>query len=90
MLDYTLRECPFCGNPAEIYDAEPFSWCPNWPTKGIRCSNEFGCPGHSITNLRYHPDSKSMEADKRACWNQRKRKNRNTWDRREETGGEDE
>ena len=38
MIDLTLRECPFCGNPAEIVDAEPFSFMPNTPTKKIRCS----------------------------------------------------
>lgn len=38
MIDLTLKECPFCGNPAEIVDSEPFSFMPNTPTKNIRCS----------------------------------------------------
>jgi len=26
MIDYSLRECPFCGNPAEIVNAELPEW----------------------------------------------------------------
>jgi len=45
MIDYTLRECPFCGNPAEVIYAEPYDWNPGSPTKKIRCSNKYciGC-----------------------------------------------
>lgn len=77
MIDYTLRECPFCGNPAEIVEGEPFSFMPKTPTKRIRCSNEW-CIGHSI-KLRYQPDLESSEAMARNNWNHRKRKNKLTW-----------
>lgn len=78
MIDLSLRECPFCGNPAEIVDAEPFSFMPNTPTKAIRCCSEW-CIGHSIKN-RFQPDLKESEMGSRNEWNTRKRKNKNTWD----------
>ena len=77
-IDFSLRECPFCGNPAEIYEAEPFSFMPDKPTEGIRCCNEW-CIGHTI-KLRYGPDSDMESA--RAVWNIRKRKNKNIWRRK--------
>lgn len=77
MIDKTLRECPFCGNPAEIVDGEPFSFMPNTPTKRIRCSSEY-CFCHSV-NLRFQPDISESKAMARRDWNKRKRKNRNTW-----------
>lgn len=76
--DFTLRECPFCGNPAEIIDAEPFEWNPNIPVKAIRCSNKWGCPGNQI-KIRFSEDSKSSEIAARNNWNKRKRKNKLTW-----------
>ena len=78
MIDYSLRECPFCGNPAEIVEGEPFSFMPKTPTKRIRCSNEYGCPGYYI-NIRYQPDLDISVERARGAWNKRKRKNKNTW-----------
>ncbi len=78
MIDKTLRECPFCGNPAEVIDTEPFEWCPYEPVKMIRCMNEFGCPGHKV-NIRFHPNNEYSMNDARAQWNRRKRKNKITW-----------
>lgn len=77
MIDLTLRECPFCGNPAEIVEGEPFSFMPNIPTKKIRCSWDV-CIGHSINN-RYQSDLKSSEIMARTDWNTRKRKNKITF-----------
>jgi len=81
MIDYTLRECPFCGNPAEIVDSEPYSFMLGKPTKKIRCSSEY-CIGHTI-NRRYQPDLKSSELMAKEDWNRRKRKNKLMWDREE-------
>lgn len=78
MVDYTLRECPFCGNPAEIVEAPPFTFMPNTPTKAIRCSSEW-CIGHSIRN-RFQPDLDSSVTMARNDWNRRKRKNKLTWE----------
>lgn len=80
MIDLTLRECPFCGNPAEIVDDKPFSFMPNMPTKAIRCCNEW-CVGNSI-RLRYQPDLKESVLSARHEWNTRRRKNKNTWDKK--------
>jgi hypothetical protein len=77
MIDLTLRECPFCGNPAEIVDGEPFSFMPKTPTKKIRCCSEY-CIGHTI-NIRYQPDLKESECGARNEWNTRRRKNRLTF-----------
>lgn len=77
MIDLTLRECPFCGNPAEIVDAEPFSFMPNTPTKRIRCSWSM-CIGHSINNS-YQVDLETSETMARNDWNVRKRKNKLTF-----------
>lgn len=77
MIDLTLRECPFCGNPAEIVDAEPFSFMPNTQTKKIRCSWSM-CIGYSIDN-RYQIDLKTSEIMAREDWNIRKRKNKMTF-----------
>ena len=77
MIDYTLRECPFCGNPAEIIEGEPYSWCPYNRVEIIRCSNEY-CIGHSI-DRRFMPDLKSSELMARDDWNTRRRKNKLTW-----------
>ena len=77
MIDFTLRECPFCGNPAEIVDGEPYSFFPDSPTKNIRCSNEW-CVGHRVDN-RYNPELRSTEVMAREEWNQRRRKNKLTW-----------
>lgn len=77
MKDYTLRECPFCGNPAEIVDGKPFSFMQNTPTKQIRCSSEY-CIGHRI-NVRFQPDIEASEHMARNDWNRRKRKNKFTW-----------
>lgn len=77
MIDLTLRECPFCGNPAEIVDAEPFSFMPKTPTKKIRCSWNM-CIGYSINN-RYQIDLETAEIMARNNWNIRKRKNKLTF-----------
>lgn len=79
MIDLTLRECPFCGNPAEIVDAEPFSFMPNTPTKKIRCSWDV-CIGHLINN-RYQIDLEFSETMARRKWNTRKRKNKLTFNK---------
>lgn len=78
MIDVTLRECPFCGNPAEIVDAEPFSFMPNEPTKKIRCSSEY-CIGHSISD-RFQPNLSESVSYARNRWNGRRRKNPITFD----------
>ena len=80
MIDYTLRECPFCGNPAEIVDGKPYEWNPNSPVKVIRCSSEW-CRLHAIDNFSYAADLKSPEIMAREDWNKRKRKNKLTWKR---------
>jgi len=80
MIDYTLRECPFCGNPAEIVNGEPYSFYPNHPTMAIRCSSQW-CRCHTI-DIRYDPDLPSTELMARDDWNKRKRKNKVTWNRR--------
>lgn len=77
MIDKTLRECPFCGNPAEIVDGKPFSFMPNTPTKMIRCSSEY-CIGHSV-EARYQPDLEESFCYVRNQWNCRKRKNKITF-----------
>ena len=74
MIDYTLRECPFCGNPAEIVEDEPFSWWPKEPTMKIRCSSGWCILHH--TNSRFLPEGQQSA---RAMWNTRKRKNKLTW-----------
>lgn len=77
MIDLTLRECPFCGNPAEIVDSEPFSFMPNTPTKNIRCSWSM-CIGYTINN-RYQPGLETSEIMAKNEWNIRKRKNKLTF-----------
>lgn len=77
MNDYTLRECPFCGNPAEIIDSDPYSWLPNVPTKAITCSKVW-CIGREIKR-RFIPNDKLTEVSARLDWNTRRRKNRLTW-----------
>ena len=79
MIDRTLRECPFCGNLAEIVEGEPYSFMPKTPTKKIRCSSEW-CFCNSV-DLRFQPDLPASEAGARAEWNKRKRKNKITWER---------
>lgn len=86
MIDYTLRECPICGNPAEIVEGEPYSFMPNKPTAKIRCSNQW-CFMNTV-NLRYQPDLKSSEIRARDEWNQRKRKNKLRWDKKYREDGE--
>ena len=76
--DYSLRECPFCGNPAEIIDDVPHEWNPNIPVKAIRCSNKWGCPGNKV-RVRFSADDKYSEQMARNDWNRRKRKNKCTW-----------
>lgn len=82
MIDYSLRECPFCGNPAEIVDGMPFSFMPTTPTEKIRCSNEY-CFMHGV-DLRFQPDVSSSVYSAKQTWNTRKRKNKVTWNRRGE------
>jgi len=82
MIDYTLRECPFCGNPAEVIYAEPYDWNPGSPTKKIRCSNKY-CIGYTIEN-RYQAVLYSCENRAREDWNTRRRKNKMTWKRGQE------
>lgn len=77
MIDFSLRECPFCGNPAEIVDAEPYSWNPNGKVKAIRCCSPW-CHGNTI-DLKFMVDSQSSEIRAREDWNTRKRKNKLTW-----------
>ena len=77
MIDLTLRECPFCENPAEIVDGKPFSFMPNTPTKRIRCSWPM-CIGYSIDN-RFQSDVEPSEIMARNEWNTRKRKNKLTF-----------
>lgn len=77
MIDLTLRECPFCGNPAEIVEGAPYSFQPNTPTKRIRCCSEY-CFCHSI-NIRYMPEVIESEIGARNEWNCRRRKNKNTF-----------
>ena len=77
MIDKTLRECPFCGNPAEIVDGAPYSFFPSRITKAIRCSNQW-CFAQTI-DLRFMPESKSSEIRAREDWNRRRRKNKLTW-----------
>jgi len=74
--DYTLKPCPFCGNTAEVYEAEPYKWCPYEPVMGIRCSSDY-CIGHSIRCTFF-----TNGTDRSAIWiwNRRKRKNKNTWE----------
>lgn len=83
LIDYTLRECPFCGNPAEVVDAEPFPWFPAGKVKAIRCSSEW-CRCHDI-DIRFHADIKSSELMAREDWNRRKRKNKLTWKQEADT-----
>lgn len=77
MIDSTLRECPFCGNPAEVVEGEPFSFYPTKPTKRIRCISAY-CVGHTV-QIKFSPDLKASEAHARSQWNSRKRKNKITW-----------
>lgn len=78
MIDYTLRECPFCGNPAEIVEGKPYEWFPTKPVNVIRCSNEW-CRLHNIDTFSYQVDLQSPEVMAREDWNRRKRKNKLTW-----------
>ena len=83
MIDYTLRECPFCGNPAEIVDEDPYSFAPYIPTKAITCSNEW-CIGRQI-RWRFFADDESTEVSARIMWNTRRRKNKLTWNNQDLT-----
>ena len=75
MIDYTLKECPFCGCPAEVVIAESFHCTPDIPAKKIRCSNVL-CFMHDC-ELVFLP---SFEKYKRAEWNTRRRKDKYMWD----------
>ena len=77
VIDYSLRECPFCGNPAAIVDAEPFSHMPTMPTKAITCSSEW-CVGWQI-RIRFSTEYESSYKTAAQDWNGRKRKNKLTW-----------
>lgn len=76
-VDYSLKPCPFCGNPAEIADVKPYEWCPGEAVRAIRCSDQF-CPGHKA-ECRFMVSSKNDYKDARRLWNFRKKKNRVTW-----------
>lgn len=82
MIDFSLRECPFCGNPAEIVEGKPFSFQPNQSTNQIRCSNEW-CIAHQL-RVRFQPDLSGSVCYARNQWNTRKRKNKVTWSKADE------
>lgn len=75
-INYALKPCPFCGNPAEVYEAEPYNWCPYEPVMGIRCSSDY-CIGHSIRCTFFKNNDDRYAIWK---WNKRKRKNKYTWE----------
>lgn len=81
MIDYTLRECPFCGNPAEVVPGKPYEWNPNSPVLVIRCSSEW-CRLHNIDAFNFAADLTSPRLMAQEDWNRRKRKNRITWEDR--------
>lgn len=81
MIDYTLKPCPFCGNPAEIVDCEP----PEYHSKAshvvIRCSNETCVMHeHSIILLRACVEDycNTLQFAK-SEWNRRKKRNKITF-----------
>lgn len=81
MIDYTLRECPFCGNPAEVVEGKPYEWNPRGRVLVIRCSNEW-CRLHNIETFSFAADCTSPRLMAQEDWNRRKRKNRLTWEAR--------
>lgn len=76
-INFSLKPCPFCGNPAEIVKAEPFSFRPNKPTKAITCSSEW-CVARQI-KIRFDDDLEGSIAMAFGDWNKRRRKNKLTW-----------
>lgn len=70
MIDKSLKPCPWCGNPAEIYII-PKEENPEWYKGGefwrVRCSNEWCTLGHTITHA-------STKEDVIEVWNTRRRK----------------
>lgn len=83
MIDYTLRECPFCGNPAEVVEGKPYEWNPKGPVQVIRCSSEW-CRMHNVDAFSFTADLTSPRLMALEDWNRRKRKNRLTWEGRHE------
>lgn len=80
MIDYSLRECPFCGNPAEIVDAEPPEWHSGGKYRKIVCSNEWCLALRNTNNFRFCVEDYCNTYDcAKANWNQRRGRNSNTW-----------
>ena len=79
MIDYTLRECPFCANSADVGEGKPYEWNPRCPVQVIRCSSEW-CRLHNIDTFSFAADLPSPRLMAREDWNRRKRKNRLTWE----------
>lgn len=71
---YDVKPCPFCGNPAEIVEGEPFSFSPFNRTFIVRCSSEWCLTGHSITCRHISKEDAVAE------WNHRRKRNKLTCD----------
>lgn len=78
MIDYSLKPCPFCGNPAEIVPCEPPEWFSGAKHVVIRCSSET-CLMHyhksSILRATVEDYCNTLDTTK-AEWNTRKKKNK--------------
>lgn len=79
MIDYNLKPCPFCGNPAEIIDTE----APEWHSKAkhvrICCSNKY-CPMHDFKGFIACVEEYCNTLDiEKSLWNCRRRKNKLTF-----------
>lgn len=77
MIDKSLKPCPFCGNPAEIYII-PKEENPEWFKGGefwnIRCSCDTCYIGHQI---KLNCATKEMAISE---WNTRRKRNKLTFD----------
>ena len=86
MIDWSLRECPFCGNPAEIVDAVPPEWHSGAKHKRIVCSSKYCVPLRETNAFRFCVEDYCNTYEFAAYrWNERHGKNPNTWNARKES-----
>ena len=82
MIDYALKPCPFCGNPAEIVECSAPEWFSKAKHVQIRCSNEY-CLMHyhesSMLRATVEDFCNTLDTAK-AEWNTRRRKNKPLWE----------
>ena len=79
MIDYSLKPCPFCGNPAEIVDAEPPEWHKGARHVRICCSNPYCVMRNFNGIIACVEDYCNTLGIAKAEWNTRRKRNKLTF-----------